>query len=279
VATIDLKDYFDFADKSGYTYTYTCTNNYHETSHTVYMRLKAPRWVAGYYCWRMEFDKDHINAYWDPEPWRANTDRDLVFYIEDWRTCDYDAGEWLFARHFVAHEMTVAPATGDPPANGLRYVTPFPLCPWALLLGPYIIGKRYGDTGTEYVWDQRVYTSGRHPVHFLQNTATYGDFAKRPDVSSATKYGWYMAIRYVGSYTCGSYTADTFRVRYIEAVAANKLHVEDWYFQDGNGLVKIAMQFVGSGWGDGKYDDTYADSDLHLAAPHIEMVCTDIAAP
>lgn len=267
MATIDLVDYWDFADQVGNTHTFDCTNYAYDPNVTgtfdiVYVS-PATRWIVGRKCYRLHFIKGDTNPtkmYWAPQPWRVG-DQDCVWYVHEWTDCAYENTQWIGQWGFCHMPYDEAISSEDPPANLDRWTIDFPLCPWAhcLNVGCWF-SKRYLDTSSGY----RLETQTSGIATFLGcGDATLAHFGTR-DVS-AGRGPWFLDVQYVGdSYTCGSYTGKTIRVRTKDVFDDGRRLVEDWYLQEGRGVVRLNQSRTGTWMGTLYSNPDYDDDDLHL---------------
>jgi len=285
MAAIDLKDYWDLADKSGSKYTYSCTNRLIGGGpYTSYMTIRAPRWILGHWCWSLDFEKDDVEAYWgakksEEDSFWCNGEQSLVFYVEDWKSCAYLNREWLFATAFVMFPYDEAVSAVDPPANGIRFYTTWPTCPWAHMLGPYVLSASEMDSESNLRID--AFARGQYWLSGGGDATDPALWGKRITGSSELS-GWMLDMKYLGNYVVGAYEGNTVRIRFKESAGAgldpDLYHVEDWYVQDGVGLVRITNSTFGVTCGETLGGDiNYHDDDDHVANPHIDCTLTGIA--
>ena len=242
--TIDLMDYVDLADTTGKTFTYTGTNyenETYETCTTLTMKVRGPWWINGGYCYRFDFCKPHSTLgtyhYWCPLPWNTwnSGEQNTIWYLE-WKDCLHLDTKWLIGHGDTTNAYANCPSSAHPPASGL-YGWRHAVCPWVYILGPVPQTKRYLDE-TSYVGgvDWQL-TSEPTPMAFSKS-GVLSTWGLRGTPSSV--YDWSLGLQYHANYTAGNYTGKVVRTRYRESILP---HVEDWYFMENIGLVKVTQSY------------------------------------
>ena len=272
MATIDLVDYWDFVDQTGNIHTFDCTNYAYASANTgtftIAVQSPTTRKFLGRDMYKLYFVKGDTNPtrmYWNPMPWSADGASDCVWYVEAWRSCLLLNTEWIFQWAYCWVPYTESIDSGNPPLNMTFAIVEWPLCPWAHNSGPSHFSKRYLDTVTGFRLDLTDCQ-----VKSGKTYTTVAGFGV-PAIDHNWIWAWYLDIKYVGdSYTCGSYTGKTVRVRTRDFYplhrnpSEDRVMIEDWYIQEGRGVVQINQCYLGTWQGVVYSNPAFDYDDLHL---------------